>query len=684
MKQAGTYRRWCIAAVISLCLPAVHGQESFRYFYDGNGQLFRALDSSGNLVEYDYDASGNPTAILRSTVAPGSLAILNIVPQRGAGGSTVTIYGQNFSGVASGDVVTFNGVAATVISASATSLVVSTPAGVTTGPVSVTVGGNTVTSGTLNFTVPNVPIITSISPPQGYSGQTLTVNVQGANLTNASFQFLGAGGIGVSNVSVTSSTQASFTASIGQVGSNFVLVALNDFGLSSSTATSANTFRVYEPPGDNYVSVRLAVFNTYIAGGSQPGVPAGSHAANQTLSVFNTHLALGSEPGVPPGSNAASQQLSVFNTHFAPGSEPGVPTGMNAATQTLSVFNQHLAPGSQPGVPVGSRTAFEMLSTNNTGPGGRSVPGLSISPLLQRGSSSGSTTASNGGAGVSTLAAGETVEIDIGYPAGYLPELQFLANGAVLASSSTGHLKTWFTVPYGMKSLTLQASGQTTFGETVSSPPSQIAIAPDSGFTLTGRAMGTDGKPAPGAMLNWTANGLAADCYKFIQPLSSIPDLAGLAPARTAYVSALNFPNPQEIFGPDPMGVGLGPNYAVRFHGNLSVDAAGDYQFQVNAQSAALLHIDGLAIGNHATLTAGAHEIEVIYYQSGGAAPAAQLLWTPPGGVQSVVPPSALTTAGSAAAAAGADGRFQLSVPATLTGIHVVIASGPGSVVLDQ
>jgi YD repeat-containing protein len=693
-KPPGTCRALCIAAATALFLSAAYGQTAFRYFYDGNGQLFRVLDSSGNLVEYDYDASGNPTALRRSMVAQGSLAILNIVPQRGSPNSTVTIYGQNFSSSAAGDTVMFNGVAATVISASSTTLVVQAPNGVTTGPVSVAVGGNTVTSGTLDFTVPNLPTITSMSPAVGYDGQTVTVNVQGTNLTDASFGFQGAGGIGVSNVSITGATQASFTATIPQVGGNFVLVASNDFGPSSSVATAANTFRVFLPAGENYTSVLLAVFNTYIPPGTEPGVPAGSNAATETLSVFNGNIPPGTEPGVPAGSNAAIQTFSTFNGSIPPGTEPGVPAGSNAATETLSVFNGYVQPGTEPGVPAGSNAAFQLFSANNSATGVQSAPMISMSPS---GRSAAALPSGTGTAAIaSTLVAGQTVEIDIDSPTGFMPGLQFRVNGAILASSVTGSLKTYFTVPYGVGSLTLQATGQTASGQEVDSAPAQISVTLDRGLTIAGRVVDGDGRPLPSVPLTWQANGLAAEYYRFNQQLGGIPDLTGLQPARTGYVSALNYPNPQQVFGQDPMGVGLGQSYAVRFSGKLAIALAGVYQFQLSAHLGAQLRIDGQAVtdtsGGVAStpLTAGQHDVEVVYYESSGAA-AVQLLWTPPGGVPGVVPPEALSFVASAgtAAIAGAGGHFQVIVPAALGGIQVSIATaqgaiGQGSVVLDQ
>jgi len=650
---------WRAAAIAATFLSAVQGQVTFRYFYDGNGQLFRVLDSSGNLLEYDYDASGNPTQILRSTLAAGSLAILNVVPARGVAGATVTIYGQNFSTTASGDTVMFNGVAATVVSASATALVVSVPSGVTTGPVSVTVNGSTVTSGTLNFTVPNLPTVTSLSPNFGYNGETVSVTVQGTNLANANFQFLGTAAIQVSNLSYSGSTQATFTATVGQGGGISVLLAGNDFGESSATANDANSFRVYLPPGSNFASTRLAVFNTYYVPGTQPGVPAGSHAASERLSVFNTYLAPGTQPGVPPGMSAASERLAVFNSYLAPGSEPGVPTG--------------------------SRYAFQLFSTNNAAVGVQSVPALAISAAAPR--VAGASSSAAAATGIESLMAGQTVAVDIAPPSGFWPELQFLADSEVLASSGTGSLKTWFTVPYNVKSLTLAAGGRSALGQSITSAPAQIAVMPDSGVTLTGRVSASGGGPVPGASLTWRANGLSADYYQFNQPLSAVPDLTGLQPARSGYISALNFPNPNGVFGADPMGVGLGQDYAVRFHGALTIPAAGDYQFQLAAQAGARLEVDGIPVADNTpvNLTAGEHDIAAIYYHSGEGPAAAQLLWTPPGGITAVVPPSALTTAGPATAVtAGNDGRFRLLAPAALTGFRVLAVNGEGSVVLDQ
>jgi YD repeat-containing protein len=596
---------------VTLLLNAAYAQVGIRSFYDDNGQLFRALDSTGNLVEYDYDAAGNPTQIRRSVVAPASLSILNLVPQRGGANTTVTIYGQNFSSLAAGDTVMFNGVAATVISASSTALVVSAPNGVTTGPVSVTVNGVTVTSGALNYTVPNSTSITSISPNFGFAGQTLTIQVQGSGLTGAGFAFQG-GAIAVANVSVASDTQASFTATVGQLPGQFVLVARGYNGASSSTATSANTFHAFEPAGANYTLLNLSVFNANIPAGTNPYAPAGSNAQ------------------------------------------------------------------------------FLLFSTNNTDPGTQSVPHLSILPLPSTTGRASPGSAADGlaASGIQRLVAGQTVAVSLRSSGGFLPLLQFLVNGVALASSTSGYLDTYFTAPFNVTSLTLQATAQTVSGAQVESAPVEVMVSQDRGITISGRALDAFGRPLPGAALEWQANGLTAEYFPFSQPLNEVPDLTGLTPARTVYFSALNYPNPRQVFGQDPMGAGLGPNYAVRLHGRLNVPMAGGHGFQLNAQMGAQLSIDGSIVLDSSAafrdtiLTAGEHDLEVIYYNSGAAA-AVQLLWTPPGEAQQIVPPSAFETTVSAGTA-GSDSRFAVTVPGALTGVRMSLTKGTGSVVRDQ
>jgi len=153
---------------------------SITYAYDALGRLVQANVAALGIVEnYTYDASGN---LLSMTSEPtATLAISDLSSPEGAPGSTLTIVGSGFSTNPSSDVVTINGVAATVVSATASELVVDVPAGATSGPVQVQTGTGTVTSST-NFTVTaaaGAPTITSFLPTDAATGATVTLTGTG-------------------------------------------------------------------------------------------------------------------------------------------------------------------------------------------------------------------------------------------------------------------------------------------------------------------------------------------------------------------------------------------------------------------------------------------------------------------------------------------------------------------------
>ena len=64
----------------------------------------------------------------------------------GTNGIDVTISGTNFSATPADDIVKFNGLPATVKSATDTSIIATVPSGVTTGKITVTVNGNMASS----------------------------------------------------------------------------------------------------------------------------------------------------------------------------------------------------------------------------------------------------------------------------------------------------------------------------------------------------------------------------------------------------------------------------------------------------------------------------------------------------------------------------------------------------------
>ncbi len=658
---------WLLGLVcLRLCLSA--STTTFRYFYDDANELFRVLDSTGTLVEYIYDPSGNITQVNRSTVPPSSLSILNITPLSGSTGQNVTIYGQNFSASAAGDLVQFGGVTATVVSASSGALVVQVPAGFSTGQVTVTVNGITANSGTLAFVPP--PSITSVTPQYGTIGQTLTgVVLQGGNLSGASFSLSGGGTV---TPVTTSATQATVNITFGTSPGVYVMVATTSSGVSTSQTTSGDFMIVFNTAGNNSSDMLYSVFN---ATGNTPYYPAGTNKTDFIFSVFN---ATGNTPEYPAGSNYRDFLFSVFN---ATGATPFYPAGSNLAWQLFSEQNA-----------TGARTASVPISVSAAGRPVSSGTELGDEP-------------SKGRPPVK-LIAGQSVEVAI-HPSLLLHYLELDADRAPLGSSSTGSLSLPLTAPFGVDSFDLRAFGYTSFGTTSDSLTETVKVVADPGRIITGTVIDANGAPLPGAVVTWQAQGLTAEYYGFGEQLTAIPDFAAdivappsvrNRPSHTSFLGALNYPNPQQIFGSDPMGVGLGANYGSRLAGKLQVDTAGLYQFELVAHRGARLTIDGQVVAEGSTtgadaiaaigsinLAAGVHEIVVTHFESGGAA-ALQLLWTVPGGVQKVLPPSAITAEAPAQwrAITGIDGRFVLQAPAALDGLVVKLVTGAGSVQVDQ
>ncbi|MBM2802689.1 MAG: hypothetical protein HW419_582 [Deltaproteobacteria bacterium] len=150
------------------------------YIYDELQRLKSVIDPVGEAATYSYDAVGNLLGITRNNSSQTSIIDFN--PNSGAVGSSVTIYGSGYSATPSQNTVTFNGVAATVVSSTLTQIVTTVPAGATTGPIAVTSPAGSATSAT-NFTVTGspagAPTIASFTPTIGNTGTALSIT--GAN-----------------------------------------------------------------------------------------------------------------------------------------------------------------------------------------------------------------------------------------------------------------------------------------------------------------------------------------------------------------------------------------------------------------------------------------------------------------------------------------------------------------------
>jgi hypothetical protein len=177
--------------------------------------------------------------------------------------------------------VQFNRTTATVTAATANSLTTTVPTGATTGTISVTVGTSTATSSS-PFTVLSVPVITSVTPTQVLNTPTVSFQVNGSNLTGATFSFVPAftpAAITVSNVNINGNgTSATMTLTFASnAAGSFTVVATNGNGSTSSVPSVSNTLTIVgtdpfaDSDGDGLTNIYESAITTNYAAVSTTG-----------------------------------------------------------------------------------------------------------------------------------------------------------------------------------------------------------------------------------------------------------------------------------------------------------------------------------------------------------------------------------------------------------------------------
>jgi hypothetical protein len=299
-----------------------------------------------------------------------------------------------------------------VLSATDTQLVVTVPPGATTGPITVTVAGHTAASAR-NFVM--LPSITAINPALALAGLPLPdVQVQGHNLTGATFTFTPVSGTPVFGPPLVTATSAVIdptgTSATLQVtmtapaGSVFVLVATNAEGRSSTVPLAANTLRILEGNAD---TDGVGLTNSdELARGLNPlsadtdgdgfsdseEVEFGANPLDRADTPVNISLQIrvasgppvsmlnSTDPSATPLQTASSPVMSVLNS-----TDPSAIPLQEAGSPVVSVLNA-LEPGTEPareatGVPVSI-----LNSTDSSGPAVEAAMGaiVSVENLVSR------------------------------------------------------------------------------------------------------------------------------------------------------------------------------------------------------------------------------------------------------------------------------------------------------------
>ncbi|MGN6420775.1 MAG: IPT/TIG domain-containing protein, partial [Pseudobacter sp.] len=145
---------------------------------NGKSALIVSVTDTLIVAEIPLDAGTGPVTVnVDGMQAKGQdfkyQAVSAIKPLTGGANTKVSIRGSGFETTLEGNIIDFNGKAATVVSATETEIIVQAPADVTTGPVSVNINGQKITGPA--FTVVGKPVINIVSPLSGPQGSVMTI-----------------------------------------------------------------------------------------------------------------------------------------------------------------------------------------------------------------------------------------------------------------------------------------------------------------------------------------------------------------------------------------------------------------------------------------------------------------------------------------------------------------------------
>jgi len=190
-----------------------------------------------NIPGCSRDPSNNPPPPPPPPPAANGPTITNFFPASGITGTQVVIDGTNFSSSAQDNIVKFNGVVASIITASSTQLTVTVPNTATTGNISVTVNNKSAIS-IPYFIVLGPPTITSFAPTNGRPGDQVIITGTNFNLLLATniVKFNGA----TATVTYGSSTQLTVIVPPNATSGTISVTA------NTLTTTSVSIFTVFD------------------------------------------------------------------------------------------------------------------------------------------------------------------------------------------------------------------------------------------------------------------------------------------------------------------------------------------------------------------------------------------------------------------------------------------------------
>jgi len=241
-----------------------------------------------------------------------SPTLAGFTPTSGVEGTSVTIIGTNFSATAANNTVMFNGVVATVTSASVTQLTVVVPANASTGKISVTVNGGTATS-TDDFTVEEEaesPTITSFTPTSAAVGSSIVITGTNfsSSITGNTVTINGT----VATVTAATTTQLTVTVPTGASGTGKITVTTSGLMATSSADFTVTTAGSTAPTISSFTGSGAVGTAIVITGTNFSTTPANNTVTiNGVTAVVTAATAIQLTVVVPAGATSGLIAVTV-------------------------------------------------------------------------------------------------------------------------------------------------------------------------------------------------------------------------------------------------------------------------------------------------------------------------------------------------------------------------------------
>jgi hypothetical protein len=242
------------------------------------------------------------------TVTGSAVLITAVDPLHGWEGQTVELTGTGFSPTPANNVVSFNGVTATVTASTGTSITTSVPIGAITGPITVQVGADSYTTDFDFIVTAQPPTIDSFTPGSGPVG--IEVIITGTNFSNVpsenTVMFNGT----VADVTASTTTSITTTVPIGAAtGLIHVGVGLNsaisddDFEVTGAPLPTIINFN----PTDGHVGTTVTIIGTNFS--ATPGSNGVAFNGVTAVVTSSTHTSITAT--VPSGATTGPITVTV-------------------------------------------------------------------------------------------------------------------------------------------------------------------------------------------------------------------------------------------------------------------------------------------------------------------------------------------------------------------------------------